>query len=178
MTRWLPITTLKNYKKNYWIIRIQVGRILPYFLLILFHRATSILALLSTVTMEVPFRPFQLLESLKNDDGDGNGNDDTTNPRRWKRGSTFFCGGGGAQPSPPFWRIINNFLFFLPWSTHQDLKTQFLYKTLIDWVSNESVRFPAFNFVVCVTNFVTAGSHFKKQEFDLFYFTENSWHLR
>ena len=35
--------------------------------------------------------------------------------------------------------------------------------TLIDWVSNESVGSPAFNFAVCVTNFVAAGSHFKNR---------------
>ena len=36
--------------------------------------------------------------------------------------------------------------FILPRSTHQDLKTLFLYKTSIDWLSNESVGFPKFNF--------------------------------
>jgi len=34
----------------------------------------------------------------------------------------------------------------------------FFYKTLTDWVSNESVRFPAFNFAVCVTNFVVGAT--------------------
>ena len=42
-------------------------------------------------------------------------------------------GAGGLQP-PHFCRIINNFLFISPRSTHLDLKTQFLYKTFIDWV--------------------------------------------
>ena len=51
----------------------------------------------------------------------------------------------------------------IPRSTHQDLKTLFLCKNSIDWVSNESVRFPAFNFAVCVTNFVVAGFHLKKK---------------
>ena len=32
---------------------------------------------------------------------------------------------------------------------------------------NESVGFPAFDFAVCVTNFVAASSHLKKQESDL-----------
>ena len=38
---------------------------------------------------------------------------------------------------------------------------EFLCKTIIDWVSNESVGFPAFNFVVRVTNFVAASCHSK-----------------
>ena len=57
-----------------------------------------------------------------------------------------------AQPPPPphFCRIKNNFILFyfiLPRPTYQDLKTLFLYQTLIDWISNESVGFPALNFV-------------------------------
>ena len=55
-------------------------------------------------------------------------------------------GGGGAGRAS------------LPWSNHQDLKTLFLYKTSINCISNESVGFPAFNFAVCVTNLVAAGS--------------------
>ena len=39
------------------------------------------------------------------------------------------------------------------------MKTLFLYKTLIDWVSSELVGFPALNVPVYVTNFVAAGSH-------------------
>ena len=34
-------------------------------------------------------------------------------------------------------------------------------QTLIDWVSNESVGFPAFNFPACVINFVVASFHLK-----------------
>ena len=63
--------------------------------------------------------------------------------------------------APHLCRKINNFFFISPRSTHHDLKAQFLYKTLINWVSNESVGFPAFNFVVCVTNFAAADFHLK-----------------
>lgn len=45
---------------------------------------------------------------------------------------------GGSAPGPYFCRINNNFHFFLPRSTSQDSKTQLLYETLIDWVSNEN----------------------------------------
>ena len=72
------------------------------------------------------------------------------------------CGGGGRGTAPHFCRIMNN-SFILPRSTHEDLKTLFLYKTFIDRVSNESVGFPAFNFAVCVTNFVAAGFHLKSR---------------
>ena len=82
--------------------------------------------------------------------------------RRLKRGR------GGAAPPPQFFLLggiaspllQNNkqLSFILPQSTHYDLIT-LLYKTLIQWVSNESVRFPAFNLAVCVTNFVVANSH-------------------
>jgi len=41
--------------------------------------------------------------------------------------------------------------------------TIFLYKTLINWVFNESVGFSAFNFAACMTNFVAAGSHLKNR---------------
>ena len=34
-------------------------------------------------------------------------------------------------------------------------------QTLIDWVSNESVGFPAYNFAACVINFVLASFHLK-----------------
>ena len=51
-------------------------------------------------------------------------------PRRGLQSLPLFCGGGG----PHFSRIRNNFLVFLPWSTHQDLKTPFLHNILIDWV--------------------------------------------
>lgn len=38
-------------------------------------------------------------------------------------------GWAGSAPGPYFCRINNNFHFFLPWSTHQDSKTQLLYET-------------------------------------------------
>ena len=41
------------------------------------------------------------------------------------------------------------------------LKKPFLSK--IDWVSSDSVGFPAFSFAVCVTNFVAAGFHLKNR---------------
>ena len=72
-------------------------------------------------------------------------------------GSRSGRGEGGAGA---FCRLIN--ILTLPRSTHHDLnKSTILYKTFIDWVSNESVGFPPFTFVVCVTNFVAAGFHLK-----------------
>ena len=71
---------------------------------------------------------------------------------RWWTGGRL-----GVVQAPHFYRNYNKELsFILTWSTHQD-------KTLIDWVSSESVGFPAFNFVVYMINFVAAGSHIKNR---------------
>ena len=49
--------------------------------------------------------------------------------------------GGCTAPS----LLKNEWLLLVPWSTHHGLTAPFLCKTSINWVSNQSVRFPAFN---------------------------------
>ena len=70
----------------------------------------------------------------------------------WHRGQKRFP--PPPPPPPHFCRIINNYLLF--YHGHLiiiGLKNTIFYKTLIDWVSNELVGFPAFNFAVQLTNF-------------------------
>ena len=70
-----------------------------------------------------------------------------------------------ARP-PHFCRIMNNFLLFY----HGKLiKTLFLHKTSIDWVSNWLVGFSIFNFAVCVTNLKNKAKQNRSLTYVLFY---------
>ena len=74
--------------------------------------------------------------------------------------------------------LLVTFFYFTTVNSSYLNKTLYFYKTLFDWMSNESVGSPAFNFAVWMTNFVAAGSHFKNRPPGLmFHFTDNSRQL-
>ena len=82
-------------------------------------------------------------------------------PNDWRRcGLVLLYRRGRLQPPPPpphqFCRIINNLVSFYHCQLIGTSK-HYLY-------SNESVRFPAFNLAVCVTNFVAAGFHLENRQ--------------
>lgn len=61
--------------------------------------------------------------------------------------SLYFCGWGrGEAKLPLFCRMMNNFLSVYHGQQHY-------------FYSNESVRFPVFNFAACLTNFVASSFH-------------------